>query len=606
MIEKWAYYSEDYRQRKAPISYRENHCAITPQDIYYFLAITYYMGVVKQGKRKYYWNASRYSKRFGTHPVCDDTISYSRYKMIWRCLSLCQVQVKKNDLSSSSFRSEDTSDSDNSCVEGDGCSSDEDGYEEEGKSDSQSNYRPSPDVRWFARVISFADHVNKVNKKMCSPGSINAIDEQMARYHGRSIHTYRMRGKPIKEGYKIWAIACSATGFCHNFLYASRQKDKFDNTSGKRINNHSVKGVPDTVSVVTQLAKDTLDLRSKTPNAIVMDNYFTWPKVMLALREIGVGAFGTARARKGWPPSQMKKVESEMFNTCHYLTDTYGARVFKWRDNGSVYFVSTVHASLETVEKGRKRPRSTLNTAAHIKEVWGEDYVKSLEIPTFIDDYNQFMGAVDRSDQMMATFAIKHRCYRNWSPLFKHLLDMIRANSWIAYQNLHERSQLDATLFVMGMVDALINLGDEWTPYRKRKRNTSCDGAPGMHTSTSLTKDVTSTLEKSSSISGTPAKTIPFRDLPLANKRIRKGGKIISHTNRFNTSKNHVQIRILGVDRTNFPVCVYCRWLKAHDNLKTRPKRTALTCAACPGIALCRDHFDTYHQREAEEAKSSL
>ena len=40
-----------------------------------------------------------------------------------------------------------------------------------------------------------------------------------------------------------------------------------------------------------------------------MDNYFTWPKVMLALREIGVGAFGTARARKGWPPSQMKKVE---------------------------------------------------------------------------------------------------------------------------------------------------------------------------------------------------------------------------------------------------------------------------------------------------------
>ena len=27
MIEKWAYYSEDYRQRKAPISYRKNYCA---------------------------------------------------------------------------------------------------------------------------------------------------------------------------------------------------------------------------------------------------------------------------------------------------------------------------------------------------------------------------------------------------------------------------------------------------------------------------------------------------------------------------------------------------------------------------------------------------
>ena len=158
----------------------------------------------------------------------------------------------------------------------------------------------------------------------------------------------------------------------------------------------------------------------------------------------------------------------------------------------------------------------------------------------------------------------------------------------------------------MGMVDALINRGDGQTPYHERKRNTSCDGSPGMHTSTPSTKDVTSTSEISSSISGTPAKTIPFRDLPLANKRIRKGGEIISHTNRFNTSKNHVRIRIQGVDQNNLPVCVYCSWLKAHDKLEERPKRTAMTCAACPGIALCRDHFDTYHQREAEEAKSSL
>lgn len=159
----------------------------------------------------------------------------------------------------------------------------------------------------------------------------------------------------------------------------------------------------------------------------------------------------------------------------------------------------------------------------------------------------------------------------------------------------------------MGMVDALINRGDGQTPYHERKRNTSCDGSPGMHTSTPSTKDVTSTSEISSSISGTPAKTIPFRDLPLANKRIRKGGEIISHTNRFNTSKNHVRIRIQGVDQNNLPRCVYCRWLKAHDNLEEAgPKRTAMTCAACPGIALCRDHFDTYHQREAEEAKSSL
>ncbi len=34
-----------------------------------------------------------------------------------------------------------------------------------------------------------------------------AIDEIMVRFFGRSLHTYKIPGKPIKQGYKIFALA---------------------------------------------------------------------------------------------------------------------------------------------------------------------------------------------------------------------------------------------------------------------------------------------------------------------------------------------------------------------------------------------------------------
>ena len=49
------------------------------------------------------------------------------------------------------------------------------------------------------------------------PGRNIAVDEIMARFFGRSIYTTKIPNKPIKKGYKIWAL-CDRR-YLFNFLF---------------------------------------------------------------------------------------------------------------------------------------------------------------------------------------------------------------------------------------------------------------------------------------------------------------------------------------------------------------------------------------------------
>ena len=52
----------------------------------------------------------------------------------------------------------------------------------------------------------------------------------------------------------------------------------------------------------------------------------------------------------------------------------------------------------------RKRPKKTASNAKITRESFGDQPTKILPIPTFIDDYNHYMGGVDQSNQLRASF----------------------------------------------------------------------------------------------------------------------------------------------------------------------------------------------------------
>ena len=112
------------------------------------------------------------------------------------------------------------------------------------------------------------------------PGFAISIDEMMKLFKGRSNMTHRMKKKPIKEGFKFFAMVCSYSGWCYFFFPDGlREKKKRGIAAGVKF---LVRHLPD---------------RKNKQYVVIMDNYFTLVKTMIATRECGVAAMGTARSR---------------------------------------------------------------------------------------------------------------------------------------------------------------------------------------------------------------------------------------------------------------------------------------------------------------------
>jgi Transposase IS4 len=99
---------------------------------------------------------------------------------------------------------------------------------------------------------------------------------------------------------------------------------------------------------------------------------------------------------------------------------------FAWRDSSIVLFMSTINAPEKTVLRLRKRP-SAANK--QVRDVFGGEVVKWLEIPALIDMYNHHMNGVDLADQKRASYAPMRRLRRTWLPLFFYCFETAVSNA---------------------------------------------------------------------------------------------------------------------------------------------------------------------------------
>ena len=60
---------------------------------------------------------------------------------------------------------------------------------------------------WWSKLEPLISTFRTACQTYLIPGTNVAIDEIMVRFHGRSSHTCKMPNKPIKQGYKIFALA---------------------------------------------------------------------------------------------------------------------------------------------------------------------------------------------------------------------------------------------------------------------------------------------------------------------------------------------------------------------------------------------------------------
>ena len=403
LIDKIAEYTNAYAKARLPPSQVQD---VTRAELLRFFAIYYYMGLVKLPHKRDYWKCA--DDIWPSHPPCT-SMTRKRFEYIWRNLHLV------------ASTSEDAEEAD---VDED----DDDEFpaldfdiedEEDNNSDVQPHTRTqdnlNEDTRWYAKADLFLSHVRRVSQRICiRPGTILSIDEMMKLFKGRSAQTIRIKCKPIKEGFKFFAICDVETGFVWEMIPDGRLEKET---------------IHDTVLTLVSSIPDPLGQRNYV---VGMDNYFTRDKVMNTLTELRIGVVGTSRFEAGWPPQEYRDIKESRFNSLHLMKDKHKYLIARWVDNNVVTMVTNVHEGTESVKRLRRKPRCTATNRRHLEQVWGDVYTKEIAIPQIIDDYNHWMLGVDKADQLIAYYRPKLRCRRTWMPLLFHALDVVRVNSYIA------------------------------------------------------------------------------------------------------------------------------------------------------------------------------
>jgi len=292
----------------------------------------------------------------------------------------------------------------------------------------ETNPKQADDPWWF-RLEPLASNIRRSCQRYWIPGAKVAIDEGMVAYHGHTRHTIKAPHKPIKQGFKFWALGDH--GYIYSWLWYSR-------TDGTEATRRS-RTLAETQNLVLNLAQK---LPRNIGYNLYLDNLFTNIPLAKQLLQINVGMTGTTRKNAlGYPKwlAQLKEQGKARDKALEWgaMRAEVVEKVlcFAWQDNNTVLGMTSGYRPGDLVVRSRKRPAETSTNAAIVRPVFGEEYTKDLAIPRLIDDYNHHMGGVDIANQLRVNYTTHtRRQKRYWKAIFLWLLDLAITNSYLLSQ----------------------------------------------------------------------------------------------------------------------------------------------------------------------------
>ena len=214
-----------------------------------------------------------------------------------------------------------------------------------------------------------ASHLRQHFQAHFRPSSNVSFDEMMVLCKGRSAHTIKMPRKSIDQGYKIYGL-CDQ-GYRYRFLFysgtAGNEISDFTqttnqytniskewsltlfNSSGRQLSAEENKKLSSGFSPTTRAVCHLVFAFSFLSGQynVYMDNYFTNIPLFQHLRDHGIGAIGTTRAKRHDFPTAFsisKEVTSKLLEWNHLSGIVVnGVCTALWQDNNTVFFLTTIH-----------------------------------------------------------------------------------------------------------------------------------------------------------------------------------------------------------------------------------------------------------------------
>lgn len=151
---------------------------------------------------------------------------------------------------------------------------------------------------------------------------------------------------------------------------------------------------------------------------LYVDNFYTSPTLFTSLWNASTGACGTLRCNRAGTPGIIKKPPK--MSKGDIITHRNGQLFFlKWKDKREVTVCTTIHD--DSLVTKRRRTSSVPGGFEEISK------------PVAVEEYNHFMGGVDKMDQLLSYYGFSRRTFKWWRKAFFNLFDMAIINAYILY-----------------------------------------------------------------------------------------------------------------------------------------------------------------------------
>ena len=200
----------------------------------------------------------------------------------------------------------------------------------------------------------------------------------------RRIIVKYIKDKPTKWGIKLWILADSSNGYTCDFnIYRA---------AGREVSEHGLG-----YDVVMKLMQPFFHQGYH----LFVDNFYTSFRLVSDLFEQGVPATGTVREHRAGFPASLRGgrdwAKHKARGAMHWER-VPPVLALKWKDNKVVSLLTTIDNANDSLQVDRKTKRNN---------AWNRIVVLQ---PHTIKRCNSYMNAVDRSDQMLATYNVLRKC----------------------------------------------------------------------------------------------------------------------------------------------------------------------------------------------------
>lgn len=262
------------------------------------------------------------------------------------------------------------------------------------------------------KIRTVYNRIKRKCRELYQPLRELSIDERMVKSKARTSFRQYIRNKPSKWGFKFWVLA-DPSGYTLDFdLYCGKKRTA-------PLSGHGL-----SYDIVMELLKPF----QHQGYIAFFDNFYTSPKLVSDLLDVGICSTGTLHLNRSGVPDAVQKVaaalnkKSVSRGTGYYIRDCRSVYCC-WKDNNCVTVLSTAypgHADSTTKRRG--------------KDQSGQFASIDVPLPSAIKQYNQFMGGVDLSDKLIGYHPVLRQTKRYWKTLMYHLVEIAAANAFVLYK----------------------------------------------------------------------------------------------------------------------------------------------------------------------------